>query len=113
MVTLISLITKKIFLTKVKTIFLLITVTQMCVSSNDIFKVNIIQGQKEKKSPQIKIEGSIIGIRGLCKKLYIPTLPPKSPMSGVTFHSQTTTSKIFSDLDILLFLSYVVVSFTP
>ena len=31
-------------------------------------------------------EPSILGIGGLCKNLKIPTLPPKSPMSGVTLH---------------------------
>ena len=35
---------------------------------------------------QLKREGSIKGERGLYKKLKIPTLNPKSPRSGVTFH---------------------------
>ena len=36
--------------------------------------------------PPLKREGSILGIGGLCKNRKIPTLPPKSPRSGVTFH---------------------------
>ena len=32
-------------------------------------------------------EGSTKGKGGLYKKLQIPTLPPKHPRSGVTFHS--------------------------
>ena len=42
--------------------------------------------KKEKKVQQIKREGSIKGEGGLYKKLKIPTLPPKLPRSGVTFH---------------------------
>ena len=39
------------------------------------------------KVQQIKREGSIKGEGGRYKKLKIPTLTPKSPRSGVTFHN--------------------------
>ena len=40
----------------------------------------------EKKVKQIKREGSIQEEGGFYKKLKIPTLPPKLPRSGITFH---------------------------
>ena len=39
-----------------------------------------------KKSAMLKRDGSTHWDGGLYKKLQIPTLPPKSPRSGVTFH---------------------------
>ena len=39
-----------------------------------------------KKIKKREREGSIQGKGGLYKKLKIPTLPPKLPRSGVTFH---------------------------
>ena len=45
------------------------------------------EGKKRKKNATTKEGGgSMKGIGGLYKKLEIPTLPPKSPRSGVTFH---------------------------
>ena len=48
--------------------------------------------KKEKKVQHIMREGNIQGERRLYKKLKIPTLPSKSPRSGVTFHFKALTS---------------------
>ena len=66
--------------------------------------MHTFEERKEKKVQQIKREGSIKGERGLCKKK-ITTLPPKSPMSAVTFHLMMML--FLTSLAIWTFLNFI------
>ena len=51
-------------------------------------------GKENRKSTMKKREGSTHNEGGLYKKLKIPTLPPKSPKSGISFRFDPETCKI-------------------
>ena len=66
--------------------FLFLSWVHALIASPRVFKPACTQIWDKKKESNVKKRvGSTHGKEGLYKKLQIPTLPPKSPRSGVTF----------------------------
>ena len=54
----------------------------------------LLKGKEKRAMREKEREGSTKGKGGLYKELQIPTLPPKGPRSGVTFHFNPLISSL-------------------